>query len=160
MTEATCVTCLHWYHMPGTMEPPIGYCHRMPPRPRRHGDREFPQTDATDWCGEHPARKAAPVPIFGSAVEDALRAECGMLDDKVHRIRSELGHAEDRVTDLGKACERYSAEKIKARQEVRAAAGLLFRVVHDPNTDHPEKEREWFDEYREWRLRNGFEIRL
>jgi hypothetical protein len=139
------------------MEPPIGYCHRMPPRPRRHGDREFPPTDATDWCGEHPDRREVlAATTIGSATDDALRVECGMLDDKVHRIRSDLGHAEDHATELGKSCERYSAEAIKARQEVRAAHGLLVRVVRDPDTNHPERERQWFDEYESWRLRNGF----
>lgn len=56
----TCLTCIFWKALSGG----DGECKRHAPQVELRGEGRFPHpywpiVASTEWCGEHPARKAA-----------------------------------------------------------------------------------------------------
>ena len=50
LTQQTCSSC-RYYRPDMEFAPDVGECHRTPPQMGPRGS-QWPEVDATDWCGE------------------------------------------------------------------------------------------------------------
>ena len=69
MLAESCGTCRFWERAADepTFDNDDGYCRRYPPAYVSDGDYDrFPETEATEWCGEYqrrPSMAPAPPPV-------------------------------------------------------------------------------------------------
>lgn len=145
--EARCEKCRWWDNQESTGCPEFGQCHRFPPRYSGEDvmqERNWPTTNADDWCGEFAARTPA-----GDAAKETLldmpagdwAESCGgtsRLKRAIRRLPQDFG----RRRTVRELCELTAGDALEWREfgmtsltELRrllAADGLHLRGDQEP----------------------------